>query len=117
MTKIINLDDIRKPTPLVIIVDGERHELKPATVESFLENVKLIEEIGVNATVTQEFEAMIGIITRSFPTLTEKQIRQWSVEQLRYLVELTRGANDEIASTDEEEMIEAEKSGNDQKAN
>jgi len=113
MTKIINLDELRKPTPLVIVVDGARHELKPATVESFLENVKAIEDMGVNATVAQEFDAMIGIITRSFPTLTEQQVRQWSVEQLRYLVELTRGANDEIVSTDEEEMTEAKNSGND----
>lgn len=116
MTKIVNLDELRKPTPVVIIVDGKRHQMQPATVETFLENMKAIEELGVNATPSQEIEVMIGIITRGFPDLKEKQIRSWTLDQLRALSELARGANDEIVSDDEKEITEAAKSGNVQKA-
>jgi len=117
MTKIINLDELYKPNSVVIIVNGERHELKAATVETFIENIRAIENLGVNATPDQEIEAMIDIILRSFPTLTDKQIRQWRLEQLRAMVDFARGSNDEIVSTDEEEMTEAKNTGNDQKVN
>lgn len=115
-TKIINLDEIRNPTPVELIVDGAKHKMKEATVADFIENMKAIDSIGVNATASQEVEVMIGIVLRAFPTLKAEQVRKWTFKQLRTLAETARGANSEIVSDDEEEITEAKKSGNAQKA-
>ena len=41
-TKIINLDEIRNPTPVELIVDGAKHKMKEATVADFIENMNCV---------------------------------------------------------------------------
>jgi hypothetical protein len=114
MTKVINLQELARKEPDVVIVttDGERHEMIPATVESFIENVKLVEGLGTAASVVDEMEVMIKIITRSFPTISEAEVRSWPLENLQSISDLARGQNGELVTTDEEKLDEAIESGN-----
>lgn len=117
MTKVINLASLSKEPAIVIVTeDGKRHEMVAATVQSFIDNVKLVEDLGVNASVVQEMEAMIAVIVRAFPTITEAEVRAWPLENLQSISDLARGQNSELVTTDEEKMKEAEASGNELKA-
>lgn len=112
MTRVINLSQLAKEPDVVLDIDGVKHPMRPATVESFIENVKLIEALGTNASVVQEMEAMITIITRSFPSLTAEDVRGWPLEYLQSISDLARGQNGELVTTDEAKMNEALESGN-----
>lgn len=116
MTKIINLDSLKQEALIIIEVEGKRHEMKTASVDSFIENMKAIEGLGLNASPIQEIEVIIGIVARAFPTLDEKQIRSWPITTIQHLSEVARGVNGEIATADEAAAKEAAASGNAQKA-
>lgn len=112
MTKIINFDEIQKPAAVAIVYKGKRHEMVEATVDSFLTNMKAVDALGLDASPTEEIEVTIGIILRAFPTLTDAIIREWTLEMIKQLSEIVRGAGGEVASTDEEAVKEANASGN-----
>ncbi|GAA4525525.1 hypothetical protein GCM10023174_10270 [Chelativorans composti] len=112
MTKVINLDTLAPAPALAIIVDGERHEMKEATVETFLENMRDIEALGVNASPVQEVETIIRIVSRAFPTLPVEKMRKWPLSTIQQLADMARGMNAEIGTTDAKEAKEAAKTGN-----
>ncbi|MDE4297086.1 hypothetical protein PXK56_18015 [Phaeobacter gallaeciensis] len=113
MTTVINLNELAKEPDVVIVTsDGERHAMKPATVQSFIDNVKMVESLGTNASVVEEMEVMIKIITGAFPTISEDEVRGWPLENLQSISDLARGQNGELVTTDEDKAKEAEKSGN-----
>lgn len=116
MTKIINFDSLKKEPLVIIEIDGVKHPMVEATVETFLENMKAIEDLGLDASPRAEIEVGIGIITRAFPSLKEGQIRKWTLSQIQQLSEIARGVNGEIVTTDEDEAKKAETSGNDRTA-
>lgn len=103
MTKIINFDSLKKEPLVIIEIDGVKHPMVEATVETFLENMKAIEDLGINASPRAEIEVGIGIITRAFPSLKEEQVRKWTLSQIQQLSEIARGVNGEIVTTDEKE--------------
>lgn len=117
MTKIINFDEIQKPAAVAIVYKGKRHEMVDATVDSFLTNMKAVDSLGLDASPIDEIEVTIGIILRAFPTLTDKLIREWTLDMIKQLGEIARGAGGEVASTDEDEIKEANASGNAPAAN
>jgi hypothetical protein len=101
-TKVIKLEALVKPTPLIIEVDGVRHPLVPATVETYIENMRDIEALSLNASPTDELELAVKLIVRAFPTLTNKQVRGWTVEVIHQLAQIARGADGQVV-TDENE--------------
>lgn len=117
MTKVINLADLAKePEVVIVTTDNVRHAMKPATVQSFIDNVKLVESLGTNASVVEEMEVMIKIITGAFPTISEAEVRSWPLENLQSISDMARGQNGELVTTDEAKAQEAEDTGNDSKA-
>lgn len=112
-TKIINIGELKKE-PLVTIVteDGKKHSMVTASVETFIENMSAIEELGLNASPVKELEVIVGIVARAFPTLTEKEIRSWPIDVIQQLADTARGVNGEVATTDEAAAKEADASGN-----
>lgn len=116
MTKIINFDDLKKPAPVAIVIDGKKHDMKVASVDTFIANLKAIEGLGVAASPIQEIEVIVGIVHRAFPTLSEKQIRSWEITTIQALSDIARGVSGELVTDDKDAAEEAKASGNDQAA-
>lgn len=113
MTHVINIKDLATKSPLTIVDTNEvRHEMKPATVQSFIDNVKMVEDMGTNVSAVDEMEAMIKIILVAFPTMSDEMIRSWPLEALEQISDLARGQGGEIVTTDEDAAKEATASGN-----
>lgn len=111
-TKVINIASLRKPAAVVIETeDGVKHEMKTATVGTFLENLKDIEELGLDASPIKEAEMTIRAINRAFPTITREQIEAWDLDVIKQLYELIIGVNGEVASQDASAIEEAKKTG------
>ena len=107
-TKIVKLENLVRPTPLIIEVDGVKHPLVAATVETYIANMRDIQALAINADPVAELELGVKLIHRAFPTLSEKQIRGWTVDVIHQLAQIARGASGEVATTDEAELPSAE---------
>jgi hypothetical protein len=112
MTKIINLDAVADEPSVIIEVDGKRHPMVKPTVASFLANMKLVEELGLNPSPVKEMEGGIAIIRRAFPSITEKEMQAWPLERIQRLVDISRSMAGEVATQNEAEAT----SGNAPKA-
>lgn len=102
MTKVINLDDLSTEPPVRITIGGKTHDMKVLTMQDLIDNLKTVEELGMNPGVAQELEAGVKIIGRAFPTLKESQIRNLPVDTLQQLIEIARGGTAEVAEEGEE---------------
>lgn len=113
MTKTIKLEDLASPSPIIIEVGGVKHPLVPATVETYIANMRDIEALSLNANPIEELELAVTLIGRAFPSLEVKDIRNWSIEVIHQLAQIARGASGEVVSTD---PVEPVAEGNDQPA-
>lgn len=104
MSKILNLDEIAPKETLTVVVDGTSHKMRPITVSDYLANMKLIEDLGMNPTMSQEIEASIEMIQRAFPTMKKDELKGWSVERMRMLVEIARDGSGETVTQNKEEI-------------
>lgn len=113
MTKIINLADLkREPLVSIVDMDGKKHDMVSASVETFIENATAISGLALDAGPVAELNVIVGIVARAFPSLTEKAIRKWPIDIIQQLSNIARGVNGEVASTDEKAIEEANASGN-----
>ncbi|SCW95658.1 hypothetical protein [Ancylobacter rudongensis] len=96
MTKIINLDAFVKPSPVTLDIDGVKHPMATATLDTFFANAKDLEDLKLDGGPVKELQVMIRMINRAFPSLTEAQIRSWSLEQLNGIAEIARTASGEV---------------------
>ncbi|MBY3231880.1 hypothetical protein [Rhizobium laguerreae] len=112
MTKVINIASLRKPAAVVIETeDGKKHEMVPATVDTFLENLKDVETLGLDASPIQEAELTIRAIQRAFPTIDRKEIGGWDLDVIKSLYEMIITVNGEVVSQDPEAIKEIEQTG------
>lgn len=117
MTKVINIASLRKPAAVVIETeDGKKHEMIPATVGTFIENLKDVEELGLDASPIKEAELTIRAIQRAFPTIDRKEIDGWDLNVIQSLYEMIITVNGEVASQDPEAIKEIEKTGKSEQA-
>ncbi|OWZ90348.1 hypothetical protein B9J07_27555 [Sinorhizobium sp. LM21] len=115
MTKVINIASLRKPAAVVIETeDGKKHEMVPASVAVFLENLKEVEALGLNASPVQEAELIVKVISRSFPTIDIETLNSWPLDIVRNLYVTVISANGEVVSQDEAVIEEAKKTGKSQ---
>ncbi len=91
MTRIINIDALRDPAPFTLIVDGKEHEMKVATVDDFIANMAMMEQLGTKPSMTEELKVMIEIISKAFPTLGREQIGKFQFSALSKIFEIVRG--------------------------
>lgn len=107
-TKIVKLEALVRPTPLIIEIDDVKHPLVPATVETYIQNMRDIQALSLNADPVEELQLAVKLIARAFPSLEERTIRGWSVDVIHQLAQIARGASGEVVSETEGEAPVAE---------
>lgn len=115
MTTYVNIGGVEKAPLVILTINGVEHPLKPVSVEGFLENVKAIEELALNASPVAEVEVLIGIILRGFPTLKREDVLKWDMLDIQKISLLARSGGGELAGS-EESIEKAHKPGNSQPA-
>lgn len=114
MTKVVNFEALQDEPPFILMIEGKEHPMKIASVGDFVENMKLIETLGLKSSASEEIEVSIKVIARAFPTLTEAQIRTWQVTTIDKLFRIARG--EDIFAT-EAEAADGSAEGNAKPAN
>lgn len=106
MTKIINIDALREETPFILVVDGVEHKMKAPSIQDFIENTEMVEKLGVNPSLKDEFNVAVKAIKRAFPTIDEAVIRSWEIKTVEKLFAIARGDEAVAEKMDEEGNVE-----------
>lgn len=101
MSKILNLDELAPAEERVIVLKGKRHPLKVMTVEDVIANARSAERLERATDEIEQFEVLIEMLARNFPTMPEDEWRTMQVPQLeavfKFAQELGQEANEQAA--------------------
>lgn len=86
-TKFLDLDAVAPKLTLTVKLNGKNHVMKTPTVEDFVENMKLIESLKAAAGPAVEMDYLVQLLTKAFPTMTEKDLKGLHLEQLKQLAD------------------------------
>lgn len=96
----LDLDAIL-PERVGVKINGVTHIIQEVSVETFIENMKLVQSVGENIAPEEEIELIVKLTSKSLPSLGEDGLKQLTLPQLRNLLEYVRkhnGENDQPAS-------------------
>lgn len=103
-TKFLDLDAVKPETGFTLKLNGAKHDLVETDIETFIENSKDIERLGVTSSSTEELQLTIRMIKRAFPTILESELMKLKLSQLKAINDFALTANGEKA----EEQISGE---------
>lgn len=95
---------------ITVSITGKSHILQEATVQSFIDNVRDMEQMRRTNHVVEELEIIMRIIMRAFPTIEKEELSKLTLTQLNELANFGRRANEEITDEDLEGEAEPGKS-------
>lgn len=84
--KILDLDGLEESEVVTIVLNGTRHQLKEMSVQDFIwsqQEIKRqdkLDELG-------QFESLLKLLARQFPTATEAEFRALPMSKLRKLMD------------------------------
>lgn len=109
--KVVNLDKVVTKNERIIILNGKEHRMHSPTVQDYIEQMKSADELAALAqvedadidTARKVLELTIKTLMKSFPTITEEEFRNLSMEQLEALRALSEDASSEEAPQGEDQ--------------
>ncbi|HYG86988.1 MAG TPA: hypothetical protein VD978_12080 [Azospirillum sp.] len=95
MPKYLDLDGLPTGTTAerVLKLNGKEHPLKPMSVGDFIENTKLLQAQGDSPSLEREFEVMMKMIQRSFPSCSEAELMALTLPQLNQILDFVQDAS------------------------
>lgn len=103
MTSVINIDDLIDEKPLLVIKSkGVEHAARPTSVGDFLANLKAVEGLKVNSSQSEEIEVAMGVILRSFPTLTREEVEGWRIDAIQKIFQAVQSVDGNNAEGQDE---------------
>lgn len=90
MANFLDLDALSDTTEKVVKLKGKEHRLRPVTVGQFIENAKIVQSLGTNPKFEDEFEAIVKMLLKAFPTLERRDLEDLPIEHLNKILEFAR---------------------------
>ena len=81
-TTILNLDEVKPAVTRVLKLKGKEHPQVPTSVGDFIENTRAAKALVGDPDPTAEFELILGMVGRSFPSISQEELRGLTNEQL-----------------------------------
>lgn len=97
----IDLDAVKPEVALEVGLDGQKHALKPITVEEFIANLRLMEQMGATGSIEKETEILVEMLSRAFPTIGKERLWKLTVSQLNELLALAKRFNGQDRVSDD----------------
>ena len=92
----LDLDELL-PASVAVKYKGQSYDVVPVSVETFIANMKLIQEVGQDASPEDEIRLIVTLVNKSIPTFPAEDLYKLSLEQLRGLLEFVKKFNGETA--------------------
>jgi hypothetical protein len=96
-TKYLDLDSFANEQEFVVKLKGIEHKLVSLTVNDFIFNTKLIQSLGTAPDIETELNAVIKMLTRAFPTMTEEMLRGMEIQKLNAILDFAHANNGQRA--------------------
>ena len=74
----------------VLKLKGKEHKLKPISVRDYIVNVRAAEALSKETDAGLHLEALVKLVTRLFPTLSEDDVNDLTVPQLEKILEFSK---------------------------
>jgi hypothetical protein len=87
----LNLDEIIESNKKVLQFKGVDHELQPIDLDTFIENVKIVEALGTSPTFEAELGAVVTMLKKAFPTIDEEDLRKVPLKALNQILAFAQG--------------------------
>lgn len=104
-TQYLNLDELVADEK-VLVIKGQHHPLMPVSVETFVRNVKLVQELGTNPGFDKEVETIVKMLGDAFPSVGEAEFRKMPLDHLNKILSFAQD-NDGTNAVDEAAKAEA----------
>lgn len=92
--EILNIDAFVQPKR-VLTMGGVQHEVKPLTVQDFIDNLKAASELEGKSLsevpLHEQVDASVKEIIKAVPTLQEGVVRAMSIEAITAILNFIRG--------------------------
>ncbi|WP_456868330.1 hypothetical protein [Galbibacter sp. BG1] len=108
----LDLDAVAPEAEFTLKLNGKKHALKVATVETFIQNMQDLESLSINANAAEELKVALAIVKRAFPTIPDEDLNNLTVLQVKAIADYAMQANGEKV-----EKIEEGAEGKEQEAN
>lgn len=89
-TNYLDLDALAGQDTFSFKYKGKTHVLKETTVDDFIENTALLQNLRTDGDLKAEVDVMKKLIVRAFPSITVDEIGTMTVKQMNRLVEFSR---------------------------
>jgi hypothetical protein len=86
MTRILNLDSVKPAEERVLKLNGREHAMKPMSVGDFIDNSRTARVQEGGADPATEFELVLGMVARAFPTIPADELRGLTFAQLNTIL-------------------------------
>lgn len=89
-TKILNLDDLEVGVEKSVVIKGKTHNMVPLSVETYIQQVKRLEQMRANedaGSAEENLYFMIDSIITAFPTAPREDLLKLTFEQLKRLTD------------------------------
>lgn len=86
-TRFLNLDEYAPSVVLTVQIKGVKHEVKEMSVEDFAWVQRETRKVQALKEKTEQFNLLIAMLVRMFPTASEEIFRSLSIAQLSKLME------------------------------
>lgn len=90
MAKILNVDGLAKERK-EIVLKGVTHEIREMSVDDFLVTMATADKLEKDSTPKAQVDAIISMVSRAIPTLTEAETRSLPFEQINAIAAFIRG--------------------------
>lgn len=97
MTKIVNIDALKTPETLVVIIDGVEHQMKEATLRDTIDLFNAIQKLTENPSLVAEVDLMVNQILRYFPTMSREMIDNMPMTRIERLFAIVRNGGEQAA--------------------
>lgn len=74
MARILDLDTLPTRDEVTIVLDGEKHVMRPVTVGRFIEQQKVAKQVDASGDIGASLDAVVSLIADSFPSLTRDKL-------------------------------------------
>lgn len=96
-TKVLDLDKFGEDAGRTLTIGGVAYPVIEMTVDNFIETTKeaaRLEKEG--ASMAEQIDAMVSMISRSIPTVPETELRKLSLIKLGIVVNFLQGKMDQL---------------------
>lgn len=101
--KYLDLDAVASKAEFTLKLNGKEHDLKVATVETFIANMRDLESLSMNASAADEMKVALAIVKRAFPTISENELNELNILQVKAIADFAQSANGEKTEVTKED--------------